>query len=257
MGTGGATGGAGGLGMGTGGAGGNVDPDLVLHYRFDETAGTTAMDSARTTGSPRNATLNTGGTGGSVAFGTEHKVGTRALNLTPNGNTGGGYATIPSLGAVAPDAVTIAVWVYWRTNTSWTRILDLGTSQTADMMLTPHAVGTTPDSVRFAFSKTTGGTTVEERLNSTAVLPTNAWHHIAIVLPAGSPYTGTLYIDGAVAGTNTAMTMHAGDLGATTNNWLGRSPFTADPYFDGALDDFRVYRRALTATEISAVFAAR
>ncbi|NLT76301.1 MAG: LamG domain-containing protein, partial [Planctomycetes bacterium] len=40
------------------------------------------------------------------------------------------------------------------------------------------------------------------------------------------------------------------DLGATTQNWLGRSQYEADEYFGGALDDFRIYRRALSASEI-------
>jgi Concanavalin A-like lectin/glucanases superfamily len=51
------------------------------------------------------------------------------------------------------------------------------------------------------------------------------------------------------------------DIGATTNNWLGRSQFSGasgnDPCFNGYLDDFRVYRRALSQAEISAMFALR
>jgi hypothetical protein len=40
------------------------------------------------------------------------------------------------------------------------------------------------------------------------------------------------------------------DLGVTTNNWLGRSIYTADPYFNGAIDDFRIYDRALSEAEV-------
>jgi hypothetical protein len=40
-------------------------------------------------------------------------------------------------------------------------------------------------------------------------------------------------------------------------NWLGRSPFTNDPYFSGSLDDFRIYKQALLATEIAALAAPR
>jgi hypothetical protein len=40
------------------------------------------------------------------------------------------------------------------------------------------------------------------------------------------------------------------DLGDTGNNFIGRSPFTADPYLDGQIDEFRIYDRALSAAEI-------
>ena len=73
-----------------------------------------------------------------------------------------------------------------------------------------------------------------------------------MTLGAGSPYTGTLYVDRVVAGTNTAMTLHPTDLGATDKNYIGKSQWQ-DPYFSGMLDDFRVYRRALTAAEIAAL----
>jgi hypothetical protein len=87
----------------------------------------------------------------------------------------------------------------------------------------------------------------EQQISSTARLSTGAWHHIAVVLDAGATYTGTLYIDGAVAGTNAAMTIRPSNIGNTPNNWIGRSAFVADPYFAGLIDDFRIYNRALTA----------
>ena len=49
------------------------------------------------------------------------------------------------------------------------------------------------------------------------------------------------------------MTLHAQDLGVTTNNFLGRSQFAVDPFWSGLFDDFRVYRRALTAAEVAAL----
>ena len=75
------------------------------------------------------------------------------------------------------------------------------------------------------------------------------------MLDAGATYTGTLYIDGAVAGTNTAMTLRPSSIGNTPNNWIGASAFAADPYFGGLVDDFRVYNRALTAAEIANLFS--
>jgi hypothetical protein len=47
------------------------------------------------------------------------------------------------------------------------------------------------------------------------------------------------------------------NLGNTMNNWIGRSAFSQDPYFAGLIDDFRVYNRALTAADITALYAVR
>jgi hypothetical protein len=53
------------------------------------------------------------------------------------------------------------------------------------------------------------------------------------------------------------MTLRPSTIGNTANNFIGKSAFTADPYFAGLVDDFRVYNRALTAAEITTLYAVR
>jgi hypothetical protein len=266
---GGSTGGSASGGSGTGGSatgGSGPDPDLVLWYKFDESSGTTARDSAMSGGvTTRNATLSTIGTGGSATFSTMKQVGTNSLNLTPSTtspNANGGYVVAPALQTLAPAAITIAVWVNLAANTTtqnWQRVYDFGpTAAVPNMYLTTRAADVTNTPVRFAISTTAHTLPEEQRIEGTTTLTPNVWHHIAVVLPAGSPYTGTLYIDGVSVGTNSAMTFHVSDLGATTNNWIGRSHYSdttgSNPCFNGLIDDFRVYKRALTAAEIAALF---
>jgi hypothetical protein len=62
-------------------------------------------------------------------------------------------------------------------------------------------------------------------------------------------------VDGVQVGQNTAMTIKPSDMGATTQNWIGRSQYSSDPYLNGYVDDFRIYTRALTASEIAALAA--
>lgn len=242
--------------------GASVDPDLVLWYRFDESGGITAFDSAMWGGVARNATLMTVGTGATAAFSTASQVGSGALALTPSIRSpglSGAYVVMPSFAALAPDAVTIAVWVNLAANTSaqnWERIWDFGDSSTAPRWLNLTArSATSPYGPLFAMSASGHTTDGTARIVAPEALSENAWHHIAIVLPAGVPYTGVMYIDGVAVATNDAMTVHLGDIGANTNNWFGRSQFTSDPYFYGALDDFRVYKRALSQQEIAALIA--
>ena len=147
-------------------------------------------------------------------------------------------------------AILCSTWVYVTTAQPWQRVVDIGNTTTSNLGLTTHN-----GSGAVRFISRTGG--VQQEIISTVMLPVAAWRHIAVVLPAGAPYTGALYVDGVVAATNTAMTLHAADLGATASNFLGKSLFTVDPYFAGAIDDFRIYRRALSAEQIAALFTSR
>jgi hypothetical protein len=51
------------------------------------------------------------------------------------------------------------------------------------------------------------------------------------------------------------LTFKPGDLGKTANNWLGRSASASDAYLTAILDDFRLYNRALSESEIAAIYA--
>jgi hypothetical protein len=264
----GGVGGSGGIGTGGSGTGGIAsDPDLVLWYTFDESSGTTAADSSRSLLGTHDGIVSTFAVGGSASFVTTSKVGSHALSLAPSRPSvasGGGYVTIPALATLAPDAVTLAVWVNLATTSNelnWERIVDFGAGplQTSSIYITARAAGTslatTP--VRFSISRTVGGVTTEHRLQGKSALGRAAWHHIAVVLPSGQSYTGVLYIDGVVVATSDSMSMHASDIGATPNNYIGRSQYLTNPFFDGLIDDFRIYRRALSESEVIDLFAAR
>jgi len=245
--------GSGGTGGGAGGAVSSVDPDLVLWYRFDEASGQTAVDSSGFTGGPRNATLTAAGTGGAIASSsTIHKVGTGAVGLTANGSTGGGYVVVPSLYDLVSEAVTITCWVYTTSSAQSQRVFDFGDNTTTFMFLT-----TTDTSGFVRLVITTSGTTLEQRIQTSTSLSLNSWHHVALVLAAGNPHVGNIYVDGMLAASNAALTLGVHDLGITTSNYLGRSQFATDAYLNGALDDFRVYKRALTQMEISTIYALR
>ena len=56
--------------------------------------------------------------------------------------------------------------------------------------------------------------------------------------------------NGTVIGANTAVTLTPSDVGDTSQNWLGRSQYVADGYYNGLLDDFRIYNYALSHGEI-------
>ncbi|MEE6308335.1 beta-L-arabinofuranosidase domain-containing protein [Plantactinospora veratri] len=202
---------------------------FVAHYRFDETAGTSAADA---TGNGKTGTL-TGGAGWTTG-----RTG-NAVNL----NGSGAHVSLPAGLLAGATAFTVATWVRRTAAAAWARVFDFGTGTGAYLFLTGQSGAGT---VRFAISS--GGAGTEQQINGPAAIPVNTWTHVAVTQTGN---TGVLYLDGVEVARNTALTTRPSALGSTTNNWIGRSQYSGDPYLTGAVDGFRVYARALSAAEIA------
>ncbi len=144
-------------------------------------------------------------------------------------------------------SATFATWVNDSSQDgSWTRIFDFGTDNTNYVMLTGHQGTTGP--LTCDITVTTAALTVPQTRFAAANAVGTGWHHVAVVFDAAAMNV-LIYEDGMVVASG-ATTVLPKDLGRTTQNWLGRSQFTADAYLTGVLDEFRIYSRALTAGEI-------
>jgi DUF1680 family protein len=203
--------------------GGQQLPPFVAHYPFDNSP-------ADASGNGRTATLLNG----------SYTTGRSGSALSLNGTST--YAALPSGILAGASDFSVALWVRLDVVTAWTRLFDFGTGTNSYMFLSPRS-GT--GTLRFAI--TTGGAGAEQQINGPAALTAGTWTHVAVTRNSN---LGILYVNGAEVARNTALTLTAGALGTTTQNWLGRSQY-ADPYLDGALDNVRLYSRALTAAEVS------
>jgi hypothetical protein len=138
-------------------------------------------------------------------------------------------------------------------NPAYQRIFDIGGTggTTASMYLTPNGnSGHLQFTMRTALTET-GAFDREDIIDGNATpMSTPTWWHVAVVLDTSG---GRLYLNGNLVGSNTTMTMRPPTLGDTPNDWIGRSQFANNPYLDGAIDEFRIYSRALSAAEISAL----
>ncbi len=155
-----------------------------------------------------------------------------------------GYAELP-IGSLIESLsnATLAMWVNdFGAGDAWQRIFDFGSDTDTYMFLTPRHSG---GALRCAIT-TTGGAG-ESAVTAPAELPTG-WHHVAVAID-GAAGQLSLYLDGAVVASGPTATVPM-DLGNTTQNWIGRSQYSADPYFGGSVDDFRIYSRALSAAEV-------
>jgi hypothetical protein len=204
---------------------------LHTHLTFDAGSGTSAADAS---GNAHTGTLV------NAAWAAGHLAGS-AVSL----NGSNAYVSLPNDLMIDVADCTIAAWVFWNGGSNWQRIFDFGAGQGRYMCLTPK---NNAGVVRFAL--TTNNGVGEQTIIGTAALPVGVWTRVAVTL-AGA--TGTLYVDGTVVGTNTAMTTAPFRMSSTNQNWLGRSQYTADPYFNGLIDDFRIYNGVLSPAQIAAL----
>ena len=139
------------------------------------------------------------------------------------------------------NASTFAGWAKWNGGAAWQRIFDFGANTGAYLFLTPSSGS---GNLRFAIS--TSGTGGEQQISAPSALPTNSWVHVAVTLDGSK---GLLYLDGSPVATNANLTLRPWQILARSN-YLGKSQWPADPLFNGRLDSFRVFGRALSGAEI-------
>jgi len=140
---------------------------------------------------------------------------------------------------------TFAGWVNFAADQTgdWQRIFDIGIDPNVYMFLTPRVGG--DGALRFA--QLNEDITGEDRVETHGPLPAG-WHHVAVTI-SSTDRTIRLYQNGALMDTDEARILPM-DLGETTQNWLGRSQFTADAFFNGSMDEIMIFNRALSDGEI-------
>jgi hypothetical protein len=196
----------------------NAGPSgLVAAYAFDEGTGTTVADSS---GNDNTGTLGTGVTWTVGRFGS-------ALAFD-----GGARVTIndsPSLHLT--DALTLEAWVKPSAVTAaWRDVIYKGNDN--------YYLEATSDSAGVPGAGGTFGTTY-----GTAPLPANEWTHLALTYDRVEV---RLYVNGALVSSvprTTAIATSTNPLELGGDSIFGQ-------YFEGAIDEVRIYNRALSALEI-------
>ncbi|MDB5769087.1 MAG: concanavalin A-like lectin/glucanase superfamily protein [Collimonas fungivorans] len=204
---------------------------LLAYLALDDGSGATAADAS---GKGHPATLT-----GGASWASGKKGGAVSLNGS------NGYLSLPAGMMSDVGDVTVAAWVFWNGNGKWARIFDFGSGTGKYMMLTARNGNGFP-----RFAMTVNGGSGEQGIDSSTALTVGQWVHVAVTL---SGKVGTLYLDGNPVGSNSAMFLAPFRLGSGSQNWIGRSQFDSDPYFNGLIDEFRIYRGALSATQIAAL----
>ncbi len=205
---------------------------VVGYYTFDEEEITndtvldhSGNDSGADTNSLDEAELVDGHNGNALFFNGEDQ-----------------YITIPD-DVLSGDGFTVAMWVQpagWR---DWQRIFDIGDGSTCDAWA---GMDFETKQLRFDVFGANGS------VKTLAELPeVNEWTHVAATLGNGS---ASLYVNGKLAAKGPCAVTPEDLLDTVNGIYIGRSNWSADPLFFGAMDEVLVAARAFSAKEIASVY---
>jgi Concanavalin A-like lectin/glucanases superfamily/Protein of unknown function (DUF1573) len=219
--------------------GSTLPSGLVLHWTFNTAniSGTTVTDSS-----------NNGGTG--TIYGNPATVSGK-FNQALAFNGVNSYVSMSGSDPATAfnNSVTLAAWIKTTNSTRTEGIISKFTAagSAAGYIFQTDAAGNV--GLRIGAEDLNAYPAV---VSDTTKINDGNWHHVAVVITMG---TGAqFYVDGQLSSTGAMQVWEGGDDGSTLE--VGTSGYTPwANYFTGSIDDVQVYNRALSATDISTVFA--
>ncbi|MFK4762705.1 LamG-like jellyroll fold domain-containing protein [Microbacterium sp. ZW T5_45] len=212
---------------------------LLAEYLFTQTTGT--------------AVANTAGTAlgsATVVNGTDALWTGDSLTLTGGAKTSttADWVRLPDGLLAGEDSATVTIETKFAPAmlSSWHFLWNIGSDSTSS-----YYFASVRDLPRTAI--TTSGNTGEKNARGPAALTADRWYSITSVID-GAADTLSLYVDGQLLGT-TSTTLTPASIAAQTVNAIGRAPYP-DPFYQGEVSTFRVYDRALSASEVGDVSTA-
>jgi hypothetical protein len=209
----------------------------VAQYRFDDAAGSSTLTDSAGSFTASNSGIVLGGEG--------------PFGGSKSGSFGGAaFASLPSNPLVGATAFSVEGWVDWTGGASYRQpVFDFGSSATNYMYLTP-ASALTKHTMLFEIRTSVGAV-----LQVTApTLKSKTWEYIAVTETSSG--TLTLYLNGAQVGETTGATIAPASLGSAPDDYLGKSPISGEPLFNGSMSNVAFYNKALTAEEVKAHYDA-
>ena len=218
---------------------------LVGYWKLDETSGTSAADAS---GDGNTGTLTNGPTISTDVPSTISFLNPRSLSFDGVND----YVSAGSASAldVAASAFSISVWVNISGQPATNKQQDIILKCNQD--LSNNGYGFSYDNISGNHLNLYKCGVADQKISY--ALNSNTWYHIVAVqnFSGGAPSNVTFYVNGVSAGTvsNTSAFNSSSNKTAFIG---GGSTYTNSTSVNGLIDDVRIYNRALSATEISAL----
>ncbi|WOV93323.1 MAG: DUF2341 domain-containing protein [Candidatus Nitrosoabyssus spongiisocia] len=221
------------------------DSDYEIIYHMDQST-FTANSTLDSSGNNRHATpLSTGSTDFNSSDLVSAQIG-NGLNLDGVDDSHGDYLDLPDLeGSLFNNTdFTISAWANIDVLRNWARIVDFGKGQDDNNILIA-AHRTNPD-LRYDMRQGTSS----DGVTASDILQTGQWAYFTVVHESSG--TATIYKNGTSI---TSDAVHTSLNESRASNYIGRSNWGTDSYFDGKFDEFRLSSTARSADWIATEYA--
>ncbi|MGG7213250.1 immunoglobulin-like domain-containing protein [Clostridium nigeriense] len=160
------------------------------------------------------------------------------------------YVEIPDGTVNGLKDITISAIVNWKggVNASW--LYTLGSDSGKYLFVTPSNNSSKLQS-GFAYGSNLNGWQTEKAASHTTKLTSNEWSMVTITFDSDNN-TLSLYLNENLVGENKNISYELEDIlkSGSVNGYIGKSFYSADPYFSGELADFKIFNKALNSEEI-------
>ncbi|MBN2682392.1 MAG: T9SS type A sorting domain-containing protein [Bacteroidales bacterium] len=167
----------------------------------------------------------------------DDRFGNSFSAMQMNGTTG--HVVVPEGVWFDSGPFSASVWVKPISFISWSRIFDFGKGENNENVVWALSQSTTGKQFLSIRQGSTEVTTLAGTVSSL-----NEWNHLATVFDGS---TASVYINGVKVATTTSS---GARLIFRNINYIGRSNWSTDSYANAVFDDFSIWKRALSESEI-------
>ncbi len=149
------------------------------------------------------------------------------------------YVSLPEMNHNFSEGITVEAWVWYNGFQSWSRIIDFGNGAAVDNILLANE----GLSGNLTFNVFRGNQS--KAITVVSALETGKWIHLAATIDESG--IAKLYKNGEQIQLGE---MQLPNTVKRTNNYVGKSNWVNDSYFNGKISDLRVWKIARTAEDI-------
>jgi M6 family metalloprotease-like protein len=210
------------------------DKGILAFLKLDETSGSRAEDSS---GHDYYGTLNNG-----LSFDTDSISGAVGKALSFDGVDD--YISLPAGMQKRNGGFTVALWAYPTAVKEWARFIDFGSGPYSGNVLLARYQSSNDLAFEVYSMSGSGGV-----VRATGAIELNKWQFFTACVDTSGNVK--IYKNGQVVKTGTSAVMP--EI-YRRNLYIGRSNWSADSYYEGGMDDIRIYNYTLTDAEILAIY---
>jgi hypothetical protein len=215
----------------------NNDPTLFLYYTF----GPNTINGTNVGNTINGSLINNAQiVNGAAISTTDFVVGTASMQFVAASSQ---YIQINPF-TTLNNGITFLFWCKVNNTGNWSRIFDFGNGANVQNIL----IGFPNNQLWCGIHNSSGAT---DTPLYTEIINDNVWRHFTWIINPDGAYV--IYVNG-IFYKNIGIVRYPDNV-VRNNNYLGKSNWNQDVYLNGAIDDFRMYNRVLSAIEILTIFS--